>query len=290
MPTLFKGPMNCCVLALMLVGFSPARLLGQSPLNSGSREFVDAFVTTERAKLIDKVQKEGDKFDASREMDKLQQKHMKVFGEPMSVPLLAEFDRTARETPLLTPEQLQQIDPGSKRGPTESSPELFIANAKVKFMEDIREEGARFDLNKQLSKVSETYEKNFGSPLPPDLRDAVLRSAYSAREAITQQRAKMAQQLDAAKRKSTTTKSKSKTARSRPVVRGVRYPEGLPDWFIEADRDHDGQVGLYEFDRSRFEEFKHWDCNGDGLLEPQEVLRATAPTTPAANDNAASPK
>ncbi len=278
----FQWLASRCVLVAALGWSSPALLLGQLPANSGLQEFVDAFVATERAKLIDKAQRQGTEFDATREFEKLQKKHLKVFGTPLPAPLLSEFDRTARETPALSSEQLERIDAAGKRSPTELSPELFLANAKVKFMEDIREEGSRFDTSRGLSKVAEKYEKNFGSPMPRELQDAVLRSGDSARDIIATQRADNAAQNDAAKSKSASNKSAT-TARLRKVVNGGRYPDGLPDWFATADRDHDGQVGLYEWDRSRFDEFSKWDANGDGLLEPREVLRVIRPPTQPAN-------
>lgn len=285
MPTIFKWPAIWCVLGLSLAGFSSALVFGQAPRSQVSQEFVDAFVTTERAKLIDKAQKlkPGDKFDASRELEKLQQKHIKVFGTPLPVTLLAEFDRTARETPALTAEELDRIaDP--KRGPTELSPELFLASAKVKFLEDIREEGTRFETSKELSKVSERYERYFGQPFPQEMQDAVLRSAANAQTIIAKQRADLAAQVDAVKSESKSLKSSAPSTRK--IVNGVSYPPGLPDWFSASDQDHDGQVGLYEWDRSRFDEFTKWDLNGDGLLEPREVLRATGHTVPTAKSSA----
>lgn len=282
MPINFQCLTSLCVLVAALAWSSPTLLMGQLPANSNSQEFVDAFMATERAKLVDKVQRQGNEFDAPREFEKFQKKHLKVFGTPLPAPLLSEFDRTVRETPALTPEQLQRIDAEGKRSPTELSPELFLANAKVKFMEDIREEGSRFDTSRELSKVAEKYEKYFGSPMPREMRDAVLRSGESAREIIAAQRTDNAAQTDAAKPKSSSSKSAAKSQRSN-VVNGVRYPEGLPDWFAAADRDHDGQVGLYEWDRSRFEEFSKWDSNGDSLLEPREVLRVIRPPTSPAN-------
>ena len=276
-----------CVVALAVVWSIPGLLCGQSPVNPSSSEFVDAFIVTERAKLIDKAQKQGDKFDQFREMEKLQQKHMKVFGTPLPANLHAEFDRTARETPALPPEQL---DPGNKRSPTELSPDLFIAHAKVKFMEDIREEGTRFDTSKEFSKLSERFERNFGRPIPQEMQDSILRSADSAREIIATQRADMATRIDAARPKPKMSKtSLSSPPRTRKVVHGVRYPDGLPDWFIASDRNHDGQVGLYEWDRDRFAEFSNWDTNGDGLLEPREVLRLNRQATPPARATAKGP-
>ena len=284
MTIILKCPTARCMIAVLVAGIGPAMLCGQSPKNLTSQEFVDAFVATERAKLIDKIQKQGDSFDPPREAEKLRQKHFKVFGTPLPADLLSEFDRTARETAAIPPDQFNRArDPADKRSPTELSPELFLANAKVKFLEDIREEGARFETTKELSKLSEKFERNFGKPMPRDIQDVVLRTADDARDLIALQRAETAGLLDAAKTKS---KSASTSAPSRPrkVAQGARYPDGLPDWFAVADRNQDGQVGLYEWDRSRFEEFAKWDLNGDGLLEPREVLRTARPPTQPGND------
>src|SRR5690349_7470965 len=160
-------------LALVAAWMFPALLFGQSPAAPVSQEFVNAFVVTERAKLIDKVQKQGDKFDAAREMEKLQQKHMKVFGAPLPVAMLAEFDRAASETVPLRPDQLDPNDPTFKRNPTELRPELFLEYAKIKFMEDIREEGTRFDTPRELAKLSERFERNFGSAMPKQMQEIV---------------------------------------------------------------------------------------------------------------------
>lgn len=286
MPIKHTWPSIRYVLVVALVWLLSDWLMAQLPVASGSKEFVEAFIATERAKLIDRVQRQGSEFDSSRELDKLQKKHQKVFGTPLPAPLLTEFERTIRETPAFTPEQLNRIDPANQRSPFELSPKLFLAYAKVKFMEDIREEGTRFDTSRELAKVAERYEKNFGSPMPRDFQDAVLRSADSARAIIAAQRTDNAVQIDGVKPKSTLTRSSAKSPPHK-VVNGVRYPEGLPDWFATADGDRDGQVGLYEWDRSRFEEFSTWDLNGDGLLEPREVLRVTRPAIPLANSNAA---
>jgi hypothetical protein len=61
-------------------------------------------------------------------------------------------------------------------------------------------------------------------------------------------------------------------------VGGRRLPPGLPAWFLERDADGDGQLTLSEFaphataaDR---EEFARYDLNGDGVITPQECLKA----------------
>jgi hypothetical protein len=59
-------------------------------------------------------------------------------------------------------------------------------------------------------------------------------------------------------------------------VPSAALPSGLPDWFIERDKNGDGQLTLDEFapdgsaaERRRFHEL---DKNGDGVLTPDEVM------------------
>jgi hypothetical protein len=52
-------------------------------------------------------------------------------------------------------------------------------------------------------------------------------------------------------------------------------PKGLPAWFKQLDKDHDGQVSLNEWlrgGRTR-DEFLLYDLNGDGFITPEEVMR-----------------
>lgn len=273
-------------LALMLLGGFPAGLFGQLPMTPVSQEFVEAFVVTERAKLIDKIQKQADQFDSPRELEKFQQKHMKVFGTPVSVNMLAEFDRIAHETPASPQNRLDPSDPAYKRSPTELSPELFLANAKVKFMEDIREEGARFDTPKEMTKLTERFERNFGMSMPRDLQDVVLRSADDARIIIAKQREETVGLINDAKNAKSQQNAKLANSTTRKTAPGTRSPDKLPDWFSELDRDRDGQIGLYEWDRRRFAEFTKWDLNGDGFVEPREAQRVSRPTSTTANKEA----
>ena len=63
----------------------------------------------------------------------------------------------------------------------------------------------------------------------------------------------------------------------RPLVYHADFlPEGLPSWFSQLDTDRDGQVGLYEWKAAGRDvtEFLQFDLNGDGLLTPEETLRA----------------
>ncbi len=65
-------------------------------------------------------------------------------------------------------------------------------------------------------------------------------------------------------------------------VRPSRLPLGLPDWFLKADRDGDGQLTLSEFAQtgsaSPEKEFAAYDRNRDGLVTPAEILFATGRT------------
>jgi hypothetical protein len=79
------------------------------------------------------------------------------------------------------------------------------------------------------------------------------------------------------------TSSKSK----RPPKRKERprVTVDLPTRFSEVDKNRDGQIGLYEWDRAKFREFFALDRNGDGLLTPRE-LSASPGATPAARTTA----
>ncbi len=57
-----------------------------------------------------------------------------------------------------------------------------------------------------------------------------------------------------------------------------KLPPGLPKWFVEVDRDRDGQIALFEWRKANWpiEEFASLDLNDDGFLVPDEVLRLLA--------------
>ena len=64
----------------------------------------------------------------------------------------------------------------------------------------------------------------------------------------------------------------------RPTVYHVgNLPKELPPWFVQLDRDKDGQVGLYEWKRANppmdINLFMEIDRNSDGFLTVEEVLR-----------------
>jgi len=57
-------------------------------------------------------------------------------------------------------------------------------------------------------------------------------------------------------------------------------PEGLPDWFPRDDADGDGQVAMAEYSvtwsDSVMDDFNQFDLNQDGIITPQECLKAGA--------------
>lgn len=50
-----------------------------------------------------------------------------------------------------------------------------------------------------------------------------------------------------------------------------KYVVPLPAEYQAKDKNGDGQIGLYEWDRSKYAEFFKLDKNGDGFLTPQEL-------------------
>ncbi|WP_010587681.1 LCCL domain-containing protein [Schlesneria paludicola] len=64
----------------------------------------------------------------------------------------------------------------------------------------------------------------------------------------------------------------------------------LPEAYRSLDKNGDGQIGLYEWDRAKFAEFRKLDKNGDGFLTPQELgstsggAMATSGTPPKEGD------
>lgn len=60
----------------------------------------------------------------------------------------------------------------------------------------------------------------------------------------------------------------------------------LPEAFRSMDTNKDGQIGLYEWERAKYAEFRRLDKNKDGFLTPQELASA-APVPSAAKDGAA---
>jgi len=89
-----------------------------------------------------------------------------------------------------------------------------------------------------------------------------------------------------------TTKEKEESGKAKPAETKVtdtaapattRFPgrkshfvPELPAEFAARDKNGDGQIALYEWDRKKYSEFAKLDKNGDGFLTPTELLPAEA--------------
>ncbi len=58
----------------------------------------------------------------------------------------------------------------------------------------------------------------------------------------------------------------------------VKINISLPASYAAIDKDRDGQIGLYEWERAKLSEFRALDRNGDGFLAPRELVAATSTT------------
>ncbi|NOX53214.1 MAG: hypothetical protein GXP27_01995 [Planctomycetes bacterium] len=68
----------------------------------------------------------------------------------------------------------------------------------------------------------------------------------------------------------------SRTPSSSASSARPRITIDLPESYRDRDKDHDGQIGLYEWDRKAYAEFFRLDRNGDGFLTPRELLAASS--------------
>lgn len=75
---------------------------------------------------------------------------------------------------------------------------------------------------------------------------------------------------DERRESSNSSKSSKKSAKPKE-----RVTKDLPGDYREKDKNGDGQIGLYEWDRKAFAQFYALDRNGDGLLTPDELIAAT---------------
>lgn len=74
------------------------------------------------------------------------------------------------------------------------------------------------------------------------------------------------------------------------VIRAGKLPKELPKWFLELDKDEDGQVSLNEWHKASKElaEFRDWDRNDDGLATAEEVLHKMRNQTQTASASSSS--
>lgn len=57
-----------------------------------------------------------------------------------------------------------------------------------------------------------------------------------------------------------------------------RFAPALPAEYKARDKNGDGQIGLYEWDRAKYAEFMKLDKNGDGFLTAAELLAKSTPS------------
>jgi Ca2+-binding EF-hand superfamily protein len=83
------------------------------------------------------------------------------------------------------------------------------------------------------------------------------------------------QKVDEIRRKEREDGGDKGSSSSKPKPK-ARVTVDLPATHTALDVDGDGQIGLYEWERSKFAEFKELDRNGDGFLTPKELVYAAA--------------
>ena len=64
----------------------------------------------------------------------------------------------------------------------------------------------------------------------------------------------------------------AKGSHVRNSAKKSHYVPELPSEFSARDKNGDGQIALYEWDRKKYAEFAKLDKNGDGFLTPAELL------------------
>ena len=80
-------------------------------------------------------------------------------------------------------------------------------------------------------------------------------------------------------RDSSSSNSGSGKSSKKPAKAKVRITKDLPNDYREKDKNGDGQIGLYEWDRKAFAQFYELDRNGDGLLTADELLAVVKKST-----------
>lgn len=81
---------------------------------------------------------------------------------------------------------------------------------------------------------------------------------------------------------SSSSKSSKKTAKPK-----VRVTKDLPTDYRDKDKNGDGQIGLYEWDRGAFAQFFNLDRNGDGLLTADELIASAKKSTTSSTSGTA---
>jgi hypothetical protein len=229
---------------------------GPPPPGRGPPQSEDEFLAREVWKLREKLAREGARFDVDRELSRLADRLSKDFGGKASAEdfrILREELRERQST--VPPEGLGPLGPPPGKGPPRSREE-FVSHELQKLGEKRAREGDRFDPHRELQKLWEKYQRDSGEPLPQEdwaVLTSALEVAAEYPAAISPRGARPVRAL------TPTDDARSSSGRT------------LPDWYLERDRDGDGQLGLYEWPRGERLDFSRWDINGDGFLTPQEI-------------------
>lgn len=89
---------------------------------------------------------------------------------------------------------------------------------------------------------------------------------------------------DRDRRSDSSSSSKSSKKSAKPKV---RVTKDLPTDYRDKDKNGDGQIGLYEWDRKAFAQFFDLDRNGDGLLTADELIAAAKKSTTSTTSGSA---
>lgn len=114
---------------------------------------------------------------------------------------------------------------------------------------------------------------SFGGGGPPSFGGGERRSDESSdRESRREDRDRRGDRDGDRSRDSSSGSGKSSKKVVKPKERVTKV---LPEDYRSKDKNGDGQIGLYEWDRSAFAKFYELDRNGDGLLTADELIAAT---------------
>jgi Ca2+-binding EF-hand superfamily protein len=80
--------------------------------------------------------------------------------------------------------------------------------------------------------------------------------------------------------------SRSSSSSSKKTV--PRTTVDLPSSYEETDKNKDGQISLYEWERSKFTEFYALDTNSDGILTPRELTASSTTSSTASTSRSSS--
>ena len=147
--------------------------------------------------------------------------------------------------------------------------------------DQLSEEETREFSQKRLGRMRENGLKQ-GYPLA---RDEFITAGVAEREADdrkdkekSEDKQSRKEMKNAVRSDELDTPSKENSQPGSPTSGGRRIPSGkskfvrsLPAEYQARDKNGDGQIGLYEWDRAKYTEFAKLDKNGDGFLTPAEL-------------------